>query len=91
MNVIRGPFEWDEIRLGDHGKPVLNDGDYFKTVQQAMDITGHGEDHVWSVAFEDDWVFYGPAHHYVNVIGYTVTEEPHDNNTYIEELIEYGT
>jgi hypothetical protein len=40
---------------------------------------------VWSVA-EDDGIFtYGPWYHYVNVIGYVITEEAHDGETYFEE------
>jgi len=61
-------------------------GNYWQTIQQALDA-GHSEDQIWSVCAEDvaddavAWT-YGPSHHYVNLIGYTVTQERHDGETY---------
>lgn len=60
-------------------------GDYFQSIDEAMKQTGLGSDHVWSVTCDDDCVITGPSHHYVNLLGYFVTNEAHDNNTYYLE------
>ena len=66
-------------------------GDYWQSVSDCV-AAGFSEDQVWSVAVvdEDDHVIfcYGPAHHYVNVIGYVATNERHDGDQYFEETIE---
>jgi hypothetical protein len=78
MNIIiEEEFPFEEIRL-----PC---GNYFSTVDEAKNSTGLSENHIWSVT-EDDGVFsYGPCNHYVNLLGYTVTRESHDENTYYIE------
>ena len=70
-------FPFDEIR-DEHG-------DYFMTIGDAKKHTGYDESHIWSVTECENAWSYGPSHHYVNLIGYVVTHEPHDGNTYYEE------
>ena len=83
INHIIGDFPYEEIR-----KP---DGDLFDTVEE-MQKAGFAESHMWSVVdgeASDDtstWV-YGPAHHYVNRLGFVATTEHHDSNTYYEESL----
>tara|TARA_B110000977_G_C10928357_1_gene436046 strand:- start:480 stop:749 length:270 start_codon:yes stop_codon:yes gene_type:complete len=80
-------FPFDEIKLPS--------GDYFETVDQAIKQTGLSVDHVWSVTYDDheedenaQVYITGPSHHYCNLIGYIVTEKPHDGLTvYIENLV----
>lgn len=83
MKVFSEDFPFDEIRT--------EDGNYFDTIKEAKDATGLSEDHIWSVIeFDDGNGFsYGPSHHYVNLIGYTVTEEPHDGETYYEVSFDF--
>ena len=79
-------FPYEEIR--DNGR---DDGDYWHTVADAL-AAGYALDQIWSVTIEDEdngtWFCYGPSHHYVNVIGYTVTRERHDGETYFTEWCE---
>lgn len=70
-------FPFEEIRD--------DSGDYFSTAEEAMNRTGLEEDHIWSVMEEDGVFYYGPAHHYINVLGYIATNEVHDLDTYYEE------
>lgn len=70
-------FPFEEIRDAN--------GDYFETIDQAMKQTGLSSDHVWSVTCDDDVFITGPNHHYVNLLGYVVTKEPHDGETYFTE------
>lgn len=69
-------FPYEEVR-----RPS---GDYFDTALEAAKA-GYGRDQIWSVAEEDDVITYGPAHHWVNVIGYIATKETHDCETYYIE------
>lgn len=67
-------------------------GDYWPTVDACL-AAGHALSQVWSVAVTDldddatEWC-YGPAHHYADVIGYTVTAEHHDGETYYVQVCE---
>ena len=70
-------FPFDEIKD--------KHGDYFRTIDLAKTLTGYDESHIWSVTESDGTWCYGPSHHYVNLIGYVVTHEAHDGNTYYEE------
>lgn len=90
-NVIKGDFPFDEIKT--------EDGDYFDSVEDAQRQTGCAVNQVWVVLegedFEKDgfrWgcCTYAPSHHYVNRLGYIVTKETHDGNTYYEESYEMG-
>lgn len=75
-------FPFEEIRRADDN--------YFNTVAEAM-AEGFAENQVWSVCHDDedeDGVqtdTYGPAHHYVNRLGYVATKDFHDGNTYYIE------
>lgn len=83
MEYIEGDFPYEEIR--DHN------GDYFRSPDHAMTVTGLSENHIWSVTEGDEDVsvfLYGPSHHYINLIGYIATKEEHDGNTYYEEKID---
>ena len=81
INYVIGDFPYEEIR-----KPDL---DLFDTIEE-MQEAGFAESQMWSVVDgEADgnksiWV-YGPAHHYVNRLGYVATAEHHDGNTYYED------
>lgn len=78
--VIQGDFPFEEIR-----KP---DGNMFDTVQDAL-AAGYLENQIWSIATGDEgdvWV-YGPSYHFINVLGYIATAQPHDGNTYYEETL----
>jgi len=62
------------------------DGDLYMSVQEALSA-GWLKTQIWSVVTCDDsntWT-YGPSHHYVNVLGFIATKEPHDNETYYHE------
>ena len=80
-------FPYEEIRAAD--------GDYFQTVDEALEVA-EDEYNVWSVIDDEVEVngkrfvvlTYGPSHHYVNVIGFVVTKEAHNGNTYFEEYLE---
>ena len=76
--IYEKEFPFEEIR-DEHG-------DYFMTIGDAKKHTGYDESHIWSVTECENTWSYGPSHHYVNLIGYVVTHEPHDGNTYYEEL-----
>ena len=64
-------------------------GDYWPTIDACL-AAGYERSQVWSVTVadcDDDstvWC-YGPAHHYVDLIGYVVTAEHHDGETYYVE------
>ncbi len=82
-------FPFDEIRD--------SNGDYFETIDQAMKQTGLTVDNVWSVVSDDhmekdNWMvyIYGPSHHYCNILGYVVTKEPHDSETYYIEEVDFA-
>ncbi|MAD95695.1 MAG: hypothetical protein CML33_09410 [Rhodobacteraceae bacterium] len=81
-------FPFDEIRD--------SNGDYFETITQAMVQTGLGSNHIWSVTCDDhekdDWQVFitGPKHHIVNLLGYVVTREPHDGDTYYIEEVSFS-
>ena len=74
-------FPFEEIRD--------KNGDYFSTVADAKKHTGYDESHIWSVTECENTWSYGPSHHYVNLIGYVVTHEAHDGNTYYEENFDW--
>lgn len=83
MKVFKGEFPFDEIKDAN--------GNYFETINEAKKATRLNEDHIWSVIEfdEGDGVSIGPSHHYVNLIGYIVTEEAHDGETYYEETFDF--
>ena len=81
MTLHTEDFPFEEIRK--------ESGDYFDSAQEAMDATGLGLDHIWSVVCEDDTYCYGPSHHYVNLIGFVATKEAHDGETYYEETLDF--
>lgn len=66
-------FPFEEIR-----RP---NGNYFETPEEAMRL-GYKESQIWSVVECDGTYTYGPPYHYINRIGYIVTKEHHDNETY---------
>ena len=68
-------FPYEEIR-----KPS---GDYFDSWKDAKDA-GYDDDQIWSVTECDDWISWGPPHHYVNHIGHVATKERHDGDTYYQ-------
>jgi len=87
MTTYQSDFPFEEIR---------NEENYFDTVAQAEQITGYTRDHIWAVIeTEDDgdenvyWFTYAPSSHFINVIGYVVTHETHDGETYYEKAIEF--
>ena len=69
---------------------VTDDGEYmFTNIDDAKKQTGYDESHIWSVTeCENTWT-YGASHHYINLIGYVVTHEAHDDNTYYEDKMEW--
>lgn len=82
-------FPFDEIK--DNG------GDYFNTIDAAIKHTGLTVNNVWSVVSDDhmekdNWMvyIYGPSHHYCNILGYVVTKESHDNETYYLEEVDFA-
>ena len=82
-------FPFDEIKDAN--------GDYFDTIDLAIKQTGLTVDHVWSITQDDhmekdDWQVFitGPSHHYCNLLGYVVTEKPHDGNTYYIEEVDFS-
>ena len=77
MNIKPGDFPFNEIRR--------ENGDYFATAVEAVRETGFPFNQVWSVTECDGTFCYGPAYHYVNLIGFIATKETHDNDTYYEE------
>jgi hypothetical protein len=76
MQIIKDEFPFEEIRN--------KDGDYFNTVQEAVN-EGYSLSQVWSVTESDGVISYGPSHHCVNLLGFTVTKEHHNGETYYEE------
>lgn len=78
-------------------KEILNEWDeMFHTAEQAMRHTGYGKSHVWSVVEDEDLIedgkrysiqTYGPSRHFVNRLGYVVTVEEHDDETYYTEFL----
>ena len=79
--IYEKEFPFEEIR-DEHG-------DYFMTIGDAKKHTGYDESHIWSVTECENTWSYGPSHHYVNLIGYVVTHEAHDGNTYYEENFDW--
>ncbi len=93
MNIGERHFPYREIKR--------TDGDYFHSYREAATVaineyqlTG---DHVWSVCeYEHEdaensyWLVYGPKHHIVNRLGYIISDQVSDNDTYFQELIENG-
>lgn len=77
MTLHNKDFPFIEVRAKNEG--------YFETRIDAENA-GYNVNQIWSVAVSDEMVFtYGPSHHYINVLGYIATEEPHDGDTYYEE------
>lgn len=71
-------FPYEDIRQ--------KDGNLFDTLDQAKGA-GYAENQIWSVVVDDDsntWT-YGPAHHYINRMGFVATVETHDGDTYYHE------
>ena len=86
-----GEFPFEEIR--DTGDA---DGNYFDTLEEALAMVKKlglplKESHVWSVYEGENGITYGPSQHTFNLLGYTVTCEPHDGKTYYyDEFDDYG-
>ena len=97
INVFEREFPFEEIR-----QPSGDFFDSFAEALRADVDFEVGEANVWSLVETEEWVeragieephrelhfSYGPGHHWVNVIGFIVTAEEHDGNTYYEEVIE---
>lgn len=84
--MINGEFPFDEIKD--------ENGDYFLRLSDAMKFAP--ECMIWSLveqgemdSLDDPLIYiYGPPHHHhIDVIGYLITEEPHDFYTYYFETI----
>ena len=82
-------IEPQEVEFFPHELVCFNDQCTYDTVEEATRLTGLGTDHIWAVVDDggnsDVWT-YCPSHHWVNLLHYVVTKEPHDNNTYISEM-----
>lgn len=66
-------FPFEEIRK--------ESGDYFDSIDEVVAL-GFDRDQIWSVTECENFITYGPTHHYVNRLGYVATQERHDDNTY---------
>jgi hypothetical protein len=66
-------FPFDEIRH--------HSGDYFDAVSDCL-AHGYARNQIWSVVESENTISYGPSRHYVNLLGYVCTTEPHDDDTY---------
>ncbi len=81
MATHQTDFPYEEIRQAG--------GDYFDSYKDALLEANGIAAHVWSVVATDTdegtSFMYGPGHHYINVIGWFLTQETHDGNTYYEE------
>lgn len=78
MKLTKGDFPFEEIRT--------ESGDYFASVADALAHPDcKGINNIWSVVESEGTYCFGPAHHWVNLIGYVVTKEGHDGETYYEE------
>lgn len=77
-------FPFEEIRM--------STGDYWPTIDLAT-ASGYDVDQIWSVVVTDHddgyntTYTYGPTGHLVNLMGYTVTNERHDRQTYYHEIV----
>ena len=69
-------FPFEEIRA--------ETGDYFPNIKAVM-AAGYEGNQIWSVTEAEGTYTYGPPHHYVNLVGYVATKEPHDGDTYYHE------
>lgn len=83
--TYRAEFPYEEYR-DEHG-------DYFRSLDDAMNHLSFSEEHIWSITEgeDDDGVTvytYGPPTHYTNLIGFIGTAEPHNGVTYFEERLE---
>ena len=58
-----------------------NSGGFFQRIEHAV-RAGYDLNQIWSGTEEDGLYTYGPAHHFVNLIGYVATKEAHDGSTY---------
>lgn len=80
MTMKEEEFPYKEIRD--------KDGNYWLSWKEVKKA-GFSDNQIWSVTeySEDDeaTITYGPPRHYVNLLGYTATEERHDDNTYYHE------
>ena len=97
INVFERDFPFAEIRL-----PSGDYFDTFEEALSADVGFEVGEENVWSVVETEEWVersgnaephrelhfSYGPGAHWVNVIGFILTVEEHDGNTYYDEVID---
>lgn len=93
-------FPFDEIRdTGDENGNYFNTVDEALVMVKTLGLP-NGQKHVWSVVegeeaedvdyddpdYECNTPFvYGPSRHYVNLVGYVVTRESHDEETYYED------
>ena len=74
-------FPYEEIRK--------ESGDYFSSVYEALMLNpGKTTANVWSVTESENTFTYGPSRHYINLLGYVVTEETHDEDTYYHESLD---
>ena len=76
--VSNEDFPFEEIRT--------ESGDYFASIEEAS-AAGYPSDQVWSVTEENNEWFYGPPHHWINLVGYIATKEKHDHKTYYIETV----
>lgn len=72
-------FPFEEIRA--------ESGDFFQTIEEAK-TQGYALNQIWSVLQAESTFVYAPPRHYINLIGYTVTAEPHDDATRYYETLE---
>jgi len=81
--IIEGEFPFEELRK--------ESGNFFSNIKEMEDL-GFTENQMWSVVCsdsDDGYVYtYGPRDHWINLLGYIVTNEEHDGETYYEECIE---
>lgn len=66
-------------------------GNYYDNKTE-MELAGFAKTQMWSVVEADaddgsEYLSYGPADHYINLLGYIATAEHHDENTYYVECI----
>lgn len=59
------------------------------TYEEALKLAeqrGLTDNNIWSVMCGDEpnSVIYGPSHHRINVLGYIISEDPHDGETYVK-------
>ena len=58
---------------------------YFENTEDAIKHTGCSKNQIWSICEENNTFVYGPGYHFINLLGFVVTNEKHDGDTYYEE------